>query len=166
MLTLLKPHYSLPRQPQALERHRNANIFLYSAILFATEGGTGATVVKRQEKTQDGRLAWLNPRKWYEGQGSKNNIARRALQTLQNLTLTRDAVGGVEAYISTFEDALTSLDEVGESYSENLKKMTFLNGIVDQSYSALHDILMEDGAERCVEKRVAWRIVMFGVVGL
>jgi len=148
MATLLHPHYKLPRQPQALERHRNANMFLFSALLFATAGGTAATVVKRHDKTQDGRLAWLDLRKWYEGQGSKNSIARRALQTLQNLTLARDTMGGVEAYISAFEDALTSLEEVGEPYSENLKKMTFLKGIVDPSYSALHDILMEDDGKK------------------
>ncbi len=59
--------------------------------------GAAATVVKRQEKTQDGRLAWLSLRKWYEGQGSKNSIARRALQTLQTLTLAKDIVGGVVA---------------------------------------------------------------------
>ncbi len=56
-------------------------------------------------------------------------------------------MAGVKAYVYTFEDALTSLDEVGESYSENLKKMTFLNGTVDQSCSALHDILMEDDSK-------------------
>ncbi len=39
IVTLLKPHYSLPRQPQALERHRNAKMFLYSALFFATAGG-------------------------------------------------------------------------------------------------------------------------------
>ncbi len=53
-------------------------------------------------------------------------------------------MGGIEAYISAFEDALTSLQEVGEDYSENLPKMTFLNGIVDPLYAALHDILMEN----------------------
>ncbi len=104
MVTLLVPKYRLPRQPQALERHRSANMFLFSALLFATARGTAATVVKQHSKTQDGRLAWLNLRKWYEGQGSKMSIARSALQTLQNPTLTKDTVGGVEAYISAFED--------------------------------------------------------------
>ncbi len=52
-------------------------------------------------------------------------------------------MGGVEAYISAFEDALTSLEEVGEACSENFRKMTFLNGIVDPSYIALHEIFME-----------------------
>ncbi len=47
MVTLLKPHYKLPKQPQALERHKNANMFLFPALLFATAGGTAATVVKK-----------------------------------------------------------------------------------------------------------------------
>ncbi len=60
MVTLLKPHYTLPRQPQALERHSNANMFLYSSLLYATAGGTAATVVKQHYVTQDGRLTWMN----------------------------------------------------------------------------------------------------------
>ncbi len=119
-------------------------MFLYSALLFATAGGTASTVVKGQSEIQDGILVWLNLRKWYEGQGSKTSISRRALQTLQNLTLNKDTVGRAEAYISAFEDTLTSFQEVGEDCSENLRKMTFLNGIVDPAYAALHDIQMED----------------------
>ncbi len=49
----------------------------------------------------------------------------------------------VEAYISAFVDALTILEAVGEPCSENLKKMTFLKGIVEPSYRALHDIFIE-----------------------
>ncbi len=59
--------------------------------------------------------------------------------------------GGAEAYISAFEDVLTSLEEVRDPYSDILKKMTFLNGIVDSSYSALHDILMEDDNKKYAE---------------
>ncbi len=40
---------------------------------------------------------------------------------LQSLTLGKDTVGGAEAYMPAFEDALTNLEEVGP----------FLNGILD-----------------------------------
>ncbi len=39
------------------------------------------------------------------------------------------------------------MNEVAEYYSEVPKKLTFLNGIVDESYSVLHDILMEDDSK-------------------
>ncbi len=76
---------------------------------------------------------------------------------LQKLALIKDTIGGVEAYISAFEDALTSLEEVEKRYYKNLKKMTFLNGILDRSYSALHDILMEDDTKSCTECILALR---------
>ncbi len=56
-------------------------------------------------------------------------------------------MGGVEVYIFAFEDVLTSAEKVGEPCSENFKKMTFLSGIVEVSYSALHDILMENDSK-------------------
>ncbi len=46
VVLLLKPHYHLPRKPQTLERHSNANIFIFSTSLFAIAGGTASTVVK------------------------------------------------------------------------------------------------------------------------
>ncbi len=39
MITLIKPHYKLPRHPDAFERNRNSNVFLFSALLFETAGG-------------------------------------------------------------------------------------------------------------------------------
>ncbi len=62
-----------------------------------------------------------------------------------------------EAYIYACEDTLTSLEEVGESYSENLKTMTFLNGIVYMSYSALHDVLMGDDSKPSIDCILACR---------
>ncbi len=78
MVVLLKPHYKLPKKPQALERCINANMFLFSALLFETAGGTASNVVKKYQDTQDGRLAWLNLRKWYEDQQGKNTNSRCA----------------------------------------------------------------------------------------
>ncbi len=71
------------------------------------------------------------------------------------MTFAKDTVGRAEAYISTFEDALISLEEVGKPYSESFKKMTFLNGIVDGSYSALHDILMEHDSKTYTDSILA-----------
>ncbi len=47
----------------------------------------------------------------------------------------------VVTYISKFENALTSLEEVEDSCSADLKQMIFSNIIADISYGALHDIL-------------------------
>ncbi len=76
MVTLFLPHYSLQRKPQDLEKDRNSNMFLFSSLLFDIAGGTADTMAKRHELTLDGRLAWLNLRKQYERQGSKNSISR------------------------------------------------------------------------------------------
>ncbi len=65
------------------------------------------------------------------------------MQTLQTLALIEYTVGGVEAYIAKFKDAIKNIEEVEEYYSANLRMMTFLSGIIDDSYRPLHDILME-----------------------
>ncbi len=87
----------------------------------------------KHQETQDGKLAWLNFRNWNEDQGSKKTISKRALQMLQSLVLAKNKVVGVEAHILAFEDASTSLEEVGESNLEKLKKRTILDGILDIS---------------------------------
>ncbi len=63
----------------------------------------------------------------------------------------------MEEYFPAFDDALTSWEEVEEPYFENLKKMNFLNGVVDVSYSALYDILMEDDPESYTDCILALR---------
>lgn len=144
MVALLLLTYKVPSNQELLERHRNANRFLVSGLLYSTAGGTAVTIVKKYSATQNGRLAWLTLPNWYEGQGSKNIIAHRTMKDLQTLKLTRDTIGGAEAYISKFEDSLVSLEETGYPYQEGMKKINFLNGIEDITYSALVDVLSEN----------------------
>ncbi len=49
------------------------------------------------------------------------------------------------------------MKEVGEEYSENLRKMPFLNGIVDPAHAPLHDILMEDDNKKYADCILALR---------
>ncbi len=51
-----------------------------------------------------------------------------------------------EAYISNFKDELTSLKQEGENTSDNLREMTFLNEVFDDS-GALLDILMKNNSK-------------------
>ena len=70
------------------------------------------------QANQDGRLAWLALGSYAEGQGSKDTIARAAAHDIQYLRLTKDSVGGAEAYISKFDEALLNLEETGYPYHE------------------------------------------------
>ena len=105
--------------------------------LHATAGGTAAIKSTEFQATQDGRLAWLALRSYAEGQGSKDTIAHAAAHDIQNLRLTKDSVGGAEAYISKFDEALLNLEETGYPYHEGLKKINFLNGIEDEEHKSL-----------------------------
>ncbi len=108
-----------------LELHQQCNRSLYSALLYSIAGGTCATIIKKHEANQDG-LAWVTLCRWYEGQGSKNSIGRHAMKNLQSFPWHKDAVGGADSYVGKLEETFSNVEEVGENYSENMKKITFL----------------------------------------
>jgi hypothetical protein len=70
---------------------------------------------------------------YYEGQGSKQSIATCALQCILTLQLLHNSPGGVEGYITAFEQALQDLAECNIPYHATMKKVSFLRGIMDAS---------------------------------
>jgi hypothetical protein len=71
-------------------------------------------------------------------------IAKRAMETLQTLQLTRGKMYGAEGYISNFEQAIQDLKETNHQYDKIMKKITFLSGIKDPLYKNLIAILKLD----------------------
>jgi hypothetical protein len=107
-------------------------------------GGTAILKVVKHDTTRDGALAWADLMEWYKGQGSMEAIAKRAMETLQTLQLTRRTMYGAEGYISNFEQAIQDLEDTNHQYDEVMKKITFLSGIKDPLYTNLIAILKLD----------------------
>ena len=118
--------------------------FIHAALTMSLAGGTAILRVEQFSASRNGHAAWKSLVDWYEGQGSTNSVAKRAMSVLHNLKLTRSTTNYVEGYIARFEEALQDLAETGHEYDSVMKKITFLAGIIDPSVKNYVDILRLD----------------------
>ena len=150
---ILAKDYKTPSDPADAKMHAEHGHVIHSALVLGLAGGTAILKVVKHDLSRDGALAWADLIEWYEGQGSMEAIAKRAMETLQTLQLTRGTRNGAEGYISRFEQAIQDLHETNHEYDEVMKKITFLSGIRDPQYDHLCAILKLDNTrsyEQCV----------------
>ena len=150
---ILEKGYEVPKDPADAKTHAEHGKVIHSALILGLAGGTAILKVVKYDSTRDGAQAWADLIEWYEGQGSMEAIAKRAMETLQTLQLTRGTRFGAEGYISRFEQAIQDLQETNHEYDEVMKKITFLSGIRDPQYENLMAILKLDNTrsyEQCV----------------
>ena len=81
---------------------------------------------------------------WYESGGQKESLAIRAAETIDDLKLTRNTVGGAKKYINDFEAALMQSKDAGEPLSPRMSKYRFLKGILDSSLESYVAICQSD----------------------
>ena len=104
---ILDESYTPPDATDAeYEAYTNANRFIYVALKYSVATGTARTQVAKHHREKDGRAAWISFVKWYESQGSANNVAKRALKDIQTYKLTATTLNGAEGFISRFETNL------------------------------------------------------------
>ena len=106
---LVNSTYQVPSGPKELENHYMKNGFLQSILEYSLAKGTALTRVKKFSKIRDGRESWKELAVWYEGQGSTETLARKALTTITTHQLTHSSFGGAESYLEKFETALQDL---------------------------------------------------------
>ncbi len=53
-------------------------------------------------------MAWLKLCQWFDGQKSKASIDHHVMKEFQSLILEKHTIGGAEAYISKFDEAMFS----------------------------------------------------------
>ena len=71
--------------------------------------------INKFKSTKDGYLAWQKLYKHYYARGNVHSYAKSCLEQLMKLSLTASSVGGVDTYISKFEDLCLKLEECGNS---------------------------------------------------
>jgi len=103
--------------------------------------GTALTRVKKVCKSHDERESWKEVVIRYEGQGSKETLARNALTTITTHQLTHNSYGGAEAYLDKFETALQDLEEIDKPYDLAMVKIHFLTNIKDNEYKIVKENL-------------------------
>ncbi len=73
------PRISCTNYPDIMKYSKIQTDFCFFSINFFHSGGIASTMIKYQ-KSQDGKLAWLTLKNWYERQGSKNSIVCHAMK--------------------------------------------------------------------------------------
>jgi len=78
---------------------------------------------------------------WYEGLGSQETVAKKALEIIASHKLTTSSHGGADLYMEKFENALQDLEAMGQPYNMTMAKINFLNNIADDAYAVVKDNL-------------------------
>ena len=121
----MKKDFIVPDKGDAYHIYDKRNSFLQSILEYSLTSGTALSRVTRFSSSGDGRSAWLSLRTWFEGQGSQEAIAKKALETITSHKLTESSNGGAEAFMEKFEGALQELDEIGRSYDHRAEASPF-----------------------------------------
>ena len=129
--------FVMPTEPKELNDFLARSKFIYVALTVCLAKGTAIFKVQQFSEDSDGHSAWKSLCDWYEGQGSSDSMAMRAVNTLSGIRMTCDTRNGVEGYIAKFEEALQDLKETGHEWDDIMKKITFLSGIADPQYKHL-----------------------------
>ena len=134
--------YIMPSQTDTVYlKVTNENSFLYSIIEYSLAKSTAVSRVKRYSKTKDGRGSWLALVDWYEGQGSTDALAKKALQIITSHKLTTKSYGGAELFMDKFEGVLQDLDDFGTPYDQRMAKINSLSNIEDDAYQITKETL-------------------------
>ena len=145
--------FVMPSDPEEQDEFLEKAKFIFAALTVCLAKGTAIFKVQQYSDDSDGHSAWKSLCDWYEGQGSSDSVAMRAVNTLSGIRLTHDTKNGVEGYISKFEEALQDLKETGHEWDDIMKKITFLSGVADPQYKNLVTTLRLDNTktyEDCV----------------
>jgi len=104
---IMKKDFIVPDKgdDDAYHIYGNCSSFLQSILEYSLASGTALSRVTIFSSSGDGRSAWLSLRTWFEGQGSQEAIAKKALETITSHKLTDNSNSGAEAFMEKFEGA-------------------------------------------------------------
>jgi hypothetical protein len=145
---LLEDSYTVPEEgEEGFKIFTQKNALLHSALTMSTADSSATLKVEKFRLTADGRGAWMALRDWYEGQGSNESVAKRAMKILHSSKLTSATPNGADGYIQIFEQALQDLEETKHYYDPTMKKIMFLDNIQDEAYKIIVEMLKLDSSK-------------------
>ena len=152
--TIMEEKYQVPASSDPdYDPYIQTNVFLQSILEHCLAKGTALTRVTKYSLNQDGRGAWLELNKWFEGQGSTETVAKDALTVITTHKLTSNSFGGADKYMEKFEQAMQELNRIGKPYDATMAKINFLSNIQDPEYKIVKETLEMDstrGYDECV----------------
>ena len=102
---IMLPLFVVPSDPtdskEVVTLFTSKNLFLQSILEFSLAKSTASALVKKFNGKDEGRSAWLGLVKWFEGPGSQETIAQKALSILATHKLHHNSHGGADLYVLT-----------------------------------------------------------------
>ncbi len=139
---------SLATQKDQL-KFEKLNQFLFSALMKSCAGGTAASKIRKFIEQQDGQAAWNTLKDYYENEGNQEEYISDLTTQLANLHLEYNSHGGIDKYISDFENIVVKLEEAGEDLGDAFLKTTFIKGIHDKDYMHIKSMCHHEHAKTC-----------------
>ena len=114
------------------QKNRTDNETIFHLLQVATADGTAAHLVDMYEDERDGRKAYIELVKWYEGDELTTETAEDVREKLEKVTLSTKS--HASQYINEFLQHTKQLKELDESYTVSKTVSIFLNQITDPDY--------------------------------
>ena len=115
-------------------RNGTDNETIFHLLQVATADGTAAHLVGMHEDDRDGRLAYKELVKWYEGDELTTETAEDVREKLEKVFLSTKS--SASKYINEFLQYTKHLEELSESYTASKTISIFLNQITDPDYKS------------------------------
>ena len=116
------------------DRHKIDNETIFHLLQVATADGTAAHLVDKFEETRDGRSAYQELTKWYEGDELTTETAEDVRERLAKISLSSRTYAS--QYINEFLQHTKHLDDLDEAYTASKTVSIFLKQIVDPDYKS------------------------------
>lgn len=136
---LLEEHSDHEKRLEDDEEYKADCTALYSILKHSCAGGLAVHKVKKYKDSKDGYALYHDLRKSYYAHGHIEQYASNCLEKLLNLKLTRNFAGGMDAFLSKFQDLTLEL-ETTHPLSEAQKKTFLLGNFQDPAYSGIVEI--------------------------
>ena len=133
-------------------RNSADNETVFHLLQVATSDGNAAHLVDKYEDTSDGRMAYQELIKWYEGDELTTETAEDIRSKIDKTLLTSST--SASEYINNFLQYTKLLDNLGESYTTSKTISMFLDQIKDPDYGSTKESCIEDKLtlDQCIER--------------
>jgi hypothetical protein len=151
---LLKENPAHKTQLLSDSTYKESCELLYNLLNKAYARGDAHSKIKKYESTTDGYAAWHELVKYYFAKGNIEAYATNNISDMTKLRLDYNTPGGMEHYISRFEEAVNNLEEINQPMSEILKKTFFLQGIKDPYYRSIKTVCEAEShdLDKCISE--------------
>jgi hypothetical protein len=128
------------------------NETIFHILQVATSDGNAAHLVDKHEDEKDGKAAYDELVKWYEGDELTTETAEDVRAKIDKISLSTRTTAS--EYINDFLQFTKHLEELGESYTVSKTINIFLTQITDPDYASTVELCIENklNIEECIER--------------